>query len=96
MSAITKSAHGESCTVYAPGVTNHDPETVVFAHLNGGGIGLKTSDLFGCYACRDCHAWLDFGYVRQDITKAHRNAVHYEAIIRTQKKLLEKGLIILK
>lgn len=46
MSAITKSAHGESCTVYAPGVTNHDPETVVFAHLNGGGIGLKTSDLF--------------------------------------------------
>ena len=93
MSAITKSAHGETCSVYAPGVTQHDPDTVVFAHLNGSGIGMKDSDLFGCYACAKCHAWLDYGYVLQNIPKSHRNAIHYEAIIRTQRKLLEKGLI---
>ena len=93
MSAITKSAKGESCTVFAPGVQQHDPDTVVFAHLNGSGMGMKDSDLFGCYACSYCHNWLDYGYVRDNITKAHRNAIHYEAIIRTQRKLLEKGLI---
>jgi hypothetical protein len=93
MSNITKSARGESCTVFAPGVTQHDPDTVVFAHLNSAGMGIKDSDLFGCYACYLCHTWLDFGYVRDNITKAHRNAIHYEAIIRTQRKLLEKGLI---
>ncbi len=95
MSLITKSAKGESCTVYAPGVIRHNPETTVFAHLNGGGMGKKHSDLFGCYACFDCHQWLDFGYVKTH-SKSDRDYVHQAAILRTQKKLLEKGLIILK
>jgi hypothetical protein len=96
MSKITESARGEQCTVYAPGVYIHDDETVVFAHLNGGGMGKKHSDLFGCYACHHCHWWLDTGYVKDRYSKVNRNAIHYEAIIRTQQKLLEKGLIILK
>lgn len=95
MSKITESARGEQCTVYAPGVINHNPETTVAAHLNGGGMGKKNIDLFVCYACFECHQWIDFGYAKTH-SKADRDHIHQASILRTQKKLLEKGLIILK
>jgi len=37
----TESARGQECQVRIPGICSHDPETVVFAHLNGGGMGMK-------------------------------------------------------
>ncbi len=60
--AIRQSARGQPCTVHAPGCTG-DNETTVWAHsnlqLHGKGMGLKAHDIFGCYACVSCHAWLD-------------------------------------
>jgi len=92
MSKITESARGEDCLVYAPGVDWHNKDTVVYSHLNGAGMGRKNSDLFGCYACYHCHAWLDKEWARWH-TREDRDNVHNAAIIRTQIKLLEKGLI---
>ena len=76
-----------------PGVCNFDPETTVFAHLNGAGIGKKHADLFGCYACSNCHAWLDGGYVQASASSHERDYTHLKAMQETQQKLLDKGLI---
>ena len=76
-----------------PGVCNFDPETTVFAHLNGAGIGKKHTDLFGCYACSKCHAWLDGTYALMGATRDQRDLMHLKAMQETQQKLLDKGLI---
>ena len=59
MSAITKSAKGQPCAVRIPGVCLYGADTVVWAHANGSaagkGIGMKSHDLLGAYACRACH-----------------------------------------
>jgi hypothetical protein len=90
---IQASARGEECTVRLPGICSHNPETVVFAHLNGvrfgHGVGKKTR--WGAYACHDCHMELD----RQTtiLEKDYVKLAHYEAVIETLDKLVEKGLI---
>lgn len=89
---LTKSARGEECQVRVPGVCNHNPETTVLAHLNGGGAGMKHSDIHGAYCCSDCHLWLDGGYTRYT-TRQERDLTHYEGVIRTQIIMLDKGLI---
>lgn len=93
MSAITKSAKGQECQARIPGICRHDPETTVFSHLNGAGIGNKHKDLFGCYACHSCHTWLDGGYANLDVPRETRDLWHLQAIIRTQVILLWNGLV---
>jgi len=93
MSKITESARGEQCTVRIPDVCNFNPETTVFAHLNGGGMGMKHSDLHGAYSCSSCHSWLDHGYAQTLTGRNIRDLLHLQAMVRTQEKLLEKGLI---
>lgn len=100
MSKITESARGEYCTVRLPGICNGNPDTTVFAHLNGGGMGKKTvlydSNMkpidLGCYACSDCHAWLDGEYTKTN-NRYERDAEHRRAFIETLEKLISKGLI---
>jgi len=92
MSKIRKSARGEECQVRIPNVCNHNPETTVLAHLNGGGWSMKSHDIHGAYCCSACHDAVDGRSVTQwdqDTLKLW----HFEGIIRTQKLLLEKGLI---
>ncbi|HSH25851.1 MAG TPA: nuclease domain-containing protein, partial [Massilibacterium sp.] len=61
---ITQSAKGEGCTLRIPGVCNHNPETVVFAHVNANkGIGSKGHDIHGFACCSACHAHYDSGKV---------------------------------
>jgi len=95
MSKITESSRGQECQVREPGICNGNPETTVFAHLNGGGMGMKHSDLHGADACSNCHHWLDVGYANLGYTKASRDLAHYQAMVRTQKRLLKEGLITL-
>ncbi len=96
MSKITKSANGELCEVRIPGVCNYNPETTVFAHIGGGGMGIKQPDTEGAYCCSACHDELD-GRTRKleefpfrvELLKLH----HHEGCMRTRKILIEKGLI---
>ena len=83
---ITKSARGEVCSLrVSPGC--RDDDTVVFCHLNTNyrGVGIKSPDLFGVYGCYHCHLLLD------------KSQVDYQdqlrALIETQMKLMQKGLI---
>ena len=91
MSKIRKSARGEECQVRIPNVCNFDPETTIFAHLCGGGMGRKRSDLHGAYCCSSCHDEVDGRTMRADRDYVKR--CFYEAVFRTQLILIEKGLI---
>lgn len=92
-SKIRMSAKGEPCLARIPGVCNGDSATTVLAHLNGAGAGCKHSDHKAAYACSECHAWLDGGYVQQGYTRDTRDLWHLEGVLRTQDRLIDKGLI---
>ena len=53
-SKIRQSAKGEDCQVRIYGACNGNPETTVFAHLGGGGMGMKSNDIHGAYCCSGC------------------------------------------
>lgn len=90
----TRSARGKACHVRLYQICNHDPETTVLAHKNGGGMSAKHLDIHGAYACSDCHAWLDGGYVNKS-TRKERDAVHDQAILLTQITMVEDGILVL-
>jgi len=91
---ITKSAKGESCTVRIPGECSGQNDQTVFAHKNGAGMAYKSLPIHGCYACHPCHLWLDGGYVRTH-TRYERDAEHARAMLETQERLVEKGLLVM-
>lgn len=100
MSKITESARGEMCQVRIPGVCNGNPETTVWAHANGSaagkGIGMKSPDILGAYACSFCHDEYDrrnsksrhFGHQRKDV-----ELWFWQGHARSICILIEKGLI---
>ena len=63
MSAITKFAEGQPCTIRLPGICNYDSATSVWHHINsvrwGSGRGLKSPDVCGVIGCSDCGNVLD-------------------------------------
>lgn len=92
---LRDSARGQPCLVRIPGICNHDPATTVLAHLNGGGMGTKKSDLFGAFCCSDCHDVID-GRVKVDYLRPFIELMHHEGVERTQQHWLDVGLIALK
>lgn len=87
---IRASARGEMCTVRHPATCNGNPETTVFAHVHTkfSGIATKSNDLHGFYCCSNCHSAYD-NHALQDIDVLG-------ALVETQMKLYEKGLIEVK
>ncbi|CAM2295379.1 DUF1364 domain-containing protein [Ralstonia mannitolilytica] len=63
MSKIRESARGEDCLVRIPGACTFDPAYTIWSHyrgLAGGkGMGHKSDDLCGAYACTACDAVYD-------------------------------------
>ena len=92
MSKITKSAKGEECQIRLWNHCNFNTETTVFCHIPGGGLGMKSDDIHGAYGCSNCHDVVD-GRQKTFISDSDIKLFFYDAIIRTQLKLLEKGLI---
>lgn len=85
---IRNSANGEECTLRMPWC-DRTPETTVFCHIRSfgsGGMGSKPIDIHGFYGCHECHRReKDAGW--DDILRA---------MMETQRKLIEKGLICTK
>lgn len=94
MSKIRKSARGEDCSVRLPGVCNFNNETTILAHLpsNAKGIGKKSNDITSCYCCSDCHDVID-GRRKSDFSELYILIAIYDAMVETQLKLIDKGLI---
>jgi len=91
---IRQSAKGQECTVRIPGTCNYNPETTVFAHLNGGGMSPKTDDLEGAYCCSSCHDALDGRrQLKGLLTSDDLYVYHLEACIETRRILYDAGLI---
>lgn len=93
MSKISKSARGEDCTVRAPGICNFDPATTVLAHIRrswNAGVGLKPRDTEACYACSACHDAMDR---RSGGLPAVPPGALLDALMRTHRRLIEKGLL---
>ncbi len=92
---LTKLARGRECTVRIPGVCNHDPDTVVLAHIRMvdiSGFGIKANSLFGAYSCHACHMVAD-GQVPSEYTHDERRLMLLEGMVRTQAILIKEGKI---
>lgn len=82
---IRDSAESETCTIREQGCAHNTG--VVFAHINSKfkGMGNKSPDIFGCYACHKCHTLLDSGGIMVED--------QLRAMQETQMRLYEKGLL---
>lgn len=94
--SLRHSAKGQPCLVRIPGVCNHDHATVVLAHTNGGGMGTKTSDLFGAFCCSACHDLIDGRTQSAQFTRDEIELMHRQGAQRTQQHWLDVGLVVLK
>lgn len=92
---LRKQAQGRGCMVRIPGVCNHNSETVVLAHVRIAGVsgmGLKSPDILGAWACSACHDAVD----RRNHTDLERDYVrlmHLEGMARTIDQLEKEGLL---
>ena len=97
MSKIRQSANGEQCQIRLPGVCNHNRETTVWAHGNGSaagkGIGMKSDDLLGSYACSACHDVYD-RRVPTEMPRVEVELAFWEGHARSLRILIEKGVIV--
>ena len=91
-SKYTRSARGQECQVRLIGICNHNPETVVFAHLNGAGMGIKHADIHGAFCCSACHDQLD-GRANNLIDKDQLKLEFLEGVIRTQQIMIKEGIL---
>lgn len=102
VSKITESARGEFCQIRIPGACRHTPDTVVWAHGNGSaagkGIGQKSHDLIGTYACVACHDLYDRRRTRNDqgqiIERWQVELAFWEGHARSVCILIAKGLVV--
>jgi hypothetical protein len=77
------------------GICNHNPETVVLAHVRMAGIsgmGLKADDLLGAWACSSCHDSID-RRAHTDLDRDFVRLAHLEGAIRTIATLRREGKV---
>ena len=93
-SPITKAARLQPCTLRLNGCKNDIP-TVVFAHAPSveKGLGRKSPDFWGCFACSHCHDILDGRKKRGSIMEKELLERLLKAIFETQMILVKLGLI---
>lgn len=92
--ALRQSAKGEGCALQIVGFCQNDTATVVLAHLDteGKGMAYKSDDVAACFACGACHAALD----QHLIPEEDREFYMRRALLRTWRRWIEKGLIVIK
>ena len=92
---LRKEARGRGCMVRIPDVCNHNSETVVLCHyrLAGvSGIGMKSPDVLGAWACSACHDTID-RRAHTDLDRDYVRLLHLEGMVRTIAQLNREGLI---
>ena len=95
MTKLRKEARGRGCMVRIPEVCNHNSETVVLAHyrLAGvSGIGMKSPDILGAWACSACHDAID-RRAHTDLDRDYVRLLHLEGMARTLAQLNREGLL---
>lgn len=96
---IRDAAKGEHCTLAIPGTCNGNPETVVACHLpprGETGMSRKGDDHFVAFGCDACHADMDG---RTGALKRFGEDwlyFAYRGVYRTQQRLIENGVLVVK
>ena len=93
---LRKEAKGRGCMVRLPGICNFNSETVVLAHirLQGvSGMGMKSPDLIGAWACSACHDELDGRTCKSGLSRDELRLAHYDGMVRTICQLDKEGLV---
>ena len=94
--SLRKEAKGRGCMVRLPGICNFNSETVVLAHIRLAGIsgmGMKSPDLIGAWACSACHDELDGRTHKSGLTHDELRLAHFEGMARTIAQLEKEGLV---
>ena len=81
-------AQGRECQVRLVGICNGNPETTVLAHfrlIGVSGMGRKSPDLIGAWACSACHSHVD----SHKDCQTERDFL--KGVIRTIYTLIEEG-----
>ena len=82
MSKLRKSARNQDCTLRLDGC-NFNPETTVLAHIRMNrfcGFGIKPPDYMSCFACSNCHDFID-GRVKSDTVYKDILRAHFETML---------------
>lgn len=86
----------EACRKIECQVCGIDDGTVCAAHSNqqkhGKGTGIKASDAMVASMCHRCHHNIDNG---KEFSKEERIDIWNAAYMRTMRKLIEKGLLVI-
>ena len=93
---LRKEAKGRPCMVRIPNVCNFNNDTVVLAHirLQGvSGMGMKSPDLLGAWACSACHDEIDGRTHKSGMSHDELRLAHYDGMARTIAKLHKEGLV---
>ena len=93
---LRKAAKDRGCTVRIPGVCNFNSATTVLAHirLTGvSGMGMKSPDLLGAWACSACHDEIDGRTRKSGMTRDELRLAHFEGMARTIAQLRKEGLV---
>jgi len=94
--SLRKEAKGRGCMVRLPSICNFNSETVVLAHirLQGvSGMGMKSPDLIGAWACSACHDELDGRTRKSGLSRDELRLAHYDGMVRTICQLDKEGLV---
>lgn len=87
-------ARAKPCMVRLPGICNGNPETTVLAHyrlIGISGMGIKSDDLLGAWACSDCHDAID-RRAHMDLDRDYVRLAHLEGMVRTLCELKKLGV----
>lgn len=82
--------------VRLPGICNFNSETVVLAHIRVvgvSGMGMKSPDLVGAWACSACHDELDGRTHKSGMNRDELRLAHFEGMARTIAQLDKEGLV---
>ena len=94
--SLRKEAKGRGCMVRLPGICNFNSETTVLAHIRLSGVsgmGMKSPDLIGAWACSACHDEIDGRTRKSGMTRDELRLAHYDGMVRTIVQLEKEGLI---
>lgn len=92
---LRKQAQGRPCMVRLPDICNGNPETTVLAHvriIGVSGMGLKSPDILGSWACSSCHDAID-RRAHMDLDREFVRLAHLEGMARTLAQLHKEGKV---
>ena len=87
---LRREAMGKECQVRYEGICNGNPDTTVLAHvrvIGVSGMGIKSPDVLGAWACSACHAHADTHH------DAETERDFLRGFVRTLAELLRRGKV---